>query len=512
MEFDRRRFLQGLGGSALVAGSLATGSAARAAAPETPVRELGSRLELFADDWLIAGLSGEISRQLARPTPQNVALANDAPWEGNACNYMTVFRDGDLYRMYYRGADVRYKSGKISESHPECTCYAESRDGVTFTRPKLGLFEFSGTRDNNVILTSEVGGTATHNFCPFVDARPGVPADERYKAIGGTAGDKPGLLAFFSADGIRWKKLREEPVITVGAFDSQNLAFWDAERQEYRAYLRDFRDGRDIRTCTSRDFVSWTEPTFLEYPAGRVSELYTNQIAPYHRAPHLLLGFPTRYVDRGWTKSAGALPQLEYRKVRGSLSPREGTAVTEGMFIVGRDRQRFFVWPEAFVRPGLRLRENWFYGDNYQSWGLVETASAIEGAPPELSFYVSEATMQDMPARWRRHTVRVDGFVAVRATLAGGELLTHPLTFTGERLLLNYSTGAAGSVQVEVQGSDGAPLPGYSLAEAEPMYGDSLAQGALWQAGESVGKLAGQTVRLRFVLKDADLYSLKFAG
>ena len=118
--------------------------------------------------------------------------------------------------------------------------------------------------------------------------------------------------------------MSDEPVITKGAFDSQNLAFWDTVRGEYREYHRDFREGRDIRTGTSPDFLNWSEPEWLDYSPSRVSELYTNQIIPYYRAPHIFLGFPTRYTDRGWTESTKALPELEYRRLRGYVSEREG--------------------------------------------------------------------------------------------------------------------------------------------------------------------------------------------
>jgi len=188
------------------------------------------------------------------------------------------------------------------------------------------LFEVAGSRDNNVILMPDSGGT--HNFCPFLDTRPGVPAAERYKAVGGSA--PGGLFAFVSADGIRWKKLRDKQVITQGAFDSQNVAFWDAARGEYRAYARQFRNGRDIVTCTSKDFLTWTEPVFLNYTPDRTSELYTNQVQPYHRAPHLLVGFPTRYTDRGWTAATAFLPQADFRRLCGTTGePRLGTAVTD---------------------------------------------------------------------------------------------------------------------------------------------------------------------------------------
>jgi hypothetical protein len=317
--------------------------------------------------------------------------------------------------------------------------------------------------------------------------------------------------------------------ITLGAFDSQNLAFWDADRGEYREYHRDFRDGRDIRTSTSPDFRHWSEPEFLQYsanvdpgrgfgqpadikdpvgekyPFGRVSELYTNQIAPTQ--PHLLLGFPTRYIDRGWTESAKALPRYDYRQVRAKASQREGTAVTDGMFMTSRDREHFAVWPESFLRPGLRTRDSWFYGDTYQNWGLVETRSAIDDAPPELSLYVTERTLQETGGVLRRFSLRIDGFVSLHAPLVGGELLTRPLTFSGNRLSLNVATSAAGSVRVEIQTVDEQPVLGFALEDCDPVYGDALDHAVVWKGNPDLGALAGEPVRLRFEIKDADLYS-----
>ena len=347
-------------------------------------------------------------------------------------------------------------------------------------------------------------------------------------------GGKHGLYAFRSADGIHWTLMHPDPVITTGAFDSHNLAFWDADRGEYREYHRDFREGRDIRTSTSQDFLHWTAPRFLnysanvdpgrrgdrpadvkdpmgaKYPFGRVSELYTNQIVPYYRAPHLLLGFPTRYIDRGWTESAKALPRPDYRKVRARRSPREGTAVTDGMLIASRDRERYSVWPESFLRPGLRTRDSWFYGDTYQNWGLVETRSALDDAPPELSLYVTERTLQETGGILRRYTLRIDGFVSLHAPLVGGELVTKSLTFAGNQLVLNVSTSAAGSVRVEIQDADGRPLPGLALADCHEVYGDDLGRPVAWRGDPDLGALVGKSVRLRFEVRDADLYSYRF--
>jgi len=470
--------------------------------------DLGTRRELFVDGALIERLTGGAALRLHHPTPREIALVADAPWEGNGSLYATVFQDGDRYRMYYRGGHYRLTPQEYTGTHPLVICYAESADGIRWTKPELGLCEFEGSKANNIIL-DRVG---THSFAPFRDDSPACPPEARYKALAN--GDvEHGLFAFQSPDGIHWSPMAERPVITEGALDSQNLAFWDAARGEYRAYFRDFRDGRDIRTATSDDFLHWTPGEWLEYDPGRSGELYTNQIGPYSGAPHLLLGFPTRYVDRGWTPSHEYLPQLEHRRVRTGPSPREGSAVTEGLLMGSRDGVRFRMWPEAFLRPGLRTRDTWFYGDLYQTWGLVETESDLPDAPPELSLYASEHYhQQEGGTVFRRYTLRLDGFVSVEAPLSGGELLTPPLTFSGRRLLLNMSTSAAGGVRVELQDPDGAALPGYALADCDEVFGDDLARPVSWQGNPDLSALAAQPVRLRFELRDADLYALQFAG
>jgi len=468
--------------------------------------DMGSKLELLVDDFLIDSMSRDASLKLHSPQPREAALVFDQPWEGNSSGYVTVFRDHSYFRMYYRGSHATYlPDGCVSGA--QVTCTAESADGIHWRRPDLDLYEVGGKPRNNVVLTTEAGGPAVHNLCPLRDPRRDIPDAERYKALGG---NRENLLGFVSPDGIHWDRIGDSPVITRGHFDSQNLAFWDGDREEYRAYIRDFREGRDIRTCTSKDFREWTEPEFLEYSPSRVSELYTNQVQPYHRAPHILLGFPTRYVERPWQAATDYLPHPEYRRMRASNSLREGTAVTDGMFMSSRDRHHFHVWEESFVRPGLWRRDGWFYGDGYQNLGLIETSSEVDPGVSELSLFIKEGSHQPTHSRLRRYTLRLDGFVSAAAPLRGGEVLTRPLLFTGHKLLINYSTGAAGSIRVEIQDADGKPIPGHSLDDAEEMFGDSLEQPALWHHGAELGSLEGRPVKLRFVLADADLYSLRF--
>ena len=122
--------------------------------------------------------------------------------------------------------------------------------------------------------------------------------------------------------------------------------------------------------------------------------------------------------------------------------------------------------------------------------------------------YVGEGLWRQ--CRLRRYTLRLDGFVSVQAPLSGGEIVTRPLKFSGNRLELNVSTSAAGSVGVEIQDAEGRPIDGFRLSDCREIFGDRLDAVVGWTAGPDVGRLAGRTVRLRFVVKDADLYAFRF--
>ncbi len=109
-----------------------------------------------------------------------------------------------------------------------------------------------------------------------------------------------------------------------------------------------------------------------------------------------------------------------------------------------------------------------------------------------------------------RYTLRTDGFASVNAPYAGGEMVTRPLEFDGSRLVLNYATSAAGELRVEIQDADGHALPGYGLENCPPIFGDQIERIVAWQQGPDVSALAGKPVRLRFAMRDADLFSLRF--
>jgi len=523
--FSRRVWLKAAGAVGLTTLGPA-GLLRPAMADDRGVLDIGSRLELLVDDFLIERFEGTAALRMHEPVPREIVLVHDAPWEGTGCGYHSVFQDGPLYRMYYKAwhLDVTPEGKVNTGSHPLYCCYAESDDGIRWRKPELGLHEFQGSRANNIVMApAAVGKTKMDPGHPavFKDENPDCPPDARYKAIVRSSGQR-GLLAMKSPDGLHWSPMRDEPVITEGAFDSQNLAFWDPVRREYRAYWRIFTAGvttekewkpkgiRAIRTATSKNFLDWGPHADLQYVDSPEEHLYTNQIKSYYRAPHIFVGFPTRYIDRGWSDSMRQLPELEHRELRSKASQRYGTALSEGLLMTSRDGRLFKRWNEAFLRPGIEREGTWNYGHQYIAWHVVETKAALEGAPNELSLYAGESYWTGNSSVLRRYTLRIDGFVSVQADMRGGEIVTRPLKFQGGRLVLNFSTSAAGSVQVEIQDAAGKPLPGFALADCPPVFGDSLERAVAWNGGPDVSRLAGQPVRLRFVLKDADLYALRF--
>ncbi len=299
-------------------------------------------------------------------------------------------------------------------------------------------------------------------------------------------------MAFQSEDGLSWEKMHEEPILThksvsPRAFDSQNLAFYDAERGEYRIYFRDWIDGkiREIKTATSANFLDWSEPEFIDYePAVERCELYTNAVQPYHRAPHLFVGFPARYMH-------------------------EREEMLEPLFMTSRDGRTFRRWEEALIRPG-RNADKWHNRSNYVWVGMTETADPLPGNDTELSIYTNESYFKGDSSRIRRYTYRLDGFVSLHACAQGGEVVTKPFIFEGERLHLNYSTAVAGHIRLEIQDADGTPIEGFKLKDMEPVYGDGLDQEFTWKGRPDLSGLSDRPVRLRFELKDADVFAMQF--
>ncbi len=105
---------------------------------------------------------------------------------------------------------------------------------------------------------------------------------------------------------------------------------------------------------------------------------------------------------------------------------------------------------------------------------------------------------------------RLDGFVSADAGEQGGEIVTPLLTFTGTELELNVDCAAQGSVRVAILDEKEQPIPGYTLAAAEPVDRNQIAARVRWTTGKEIGSLQGRLVRLHFQTRSCKLYAFQF--
>ncbi|MFA6928807.1 MAG: hypothetical protein WCT05_00660 [Lentisphaeria bacterium] len=459
-------------------------------AAEIPL-QIGSRRELFWDNLLVDtrfGANFYLHEAQCQPLPRS-------PFTGD---YATVIKDGSLYRAYFRRSVPGQSHDGSDGNAAEISCYAESHDGNEWEFPELGLFSVNGSSANNVILAGQA--PFSHNFSPFLDLRPGVAAAERYKALAGINSQGrgnylEGLHSFVSGDGINWRRNSEVSLIAydpvwVHAFDSQNVAFWSSAEQCYLCYFRTWNTKhgtlRSVSRCSSPDFQHWSQAVPMD-PNLPGEHLYTNQTQPYFRAPHIYLALPTRFMH-------GQVAGQETRDEQGQIMNLGSTDI---LFMTSRAGSNCYqrLFPEALLRPGL-APERWGNRSNYAALNVLPTGAG------EMSLYHAKSG--------HRYTFRTDGFISIRAGFAVAELQLKPVIFAGERLQLNYSTAAAGIIRVEIQNLSGQAYPGFSLEQCSPLVGDVIDSYVSWENNPSLRVLAGEPVRLRFVMQEADLYSFQF--
>lgn len=456
--------------------------------------QVGNKRQLFIDEYIIENKTN-LELFLHSPQKKGTVITFDKDWEGAFASYMTVLKDS-IYRLYYRGYD------KCNRRNT--TCYAESVDGIHWEKPDLGLYEVCDTLSNNVIMTGNE--PFEHNFSPFIDTNPNVPADQKYKAIAGRR--ETGLVGFVSADGIVWEKFQKAPIITQKGheadfeiFDSQNVAFWSETEQKYICYFRTWKKhgSRNIRTVSrtsSKDFINWSEPEEMEYEDVNIEHIYVNQTHPYFRAPQIYISTAARIVH-----SCNAITPEQASEIK--VNERYAKDCTDIILMSSRGGNSYDrTFPEAFIKPEIGYN-NWTSRTNFPVLNVVQTSDH------EMSLYVQKNYGQPS-AHLNRYTLRLDGFASVRAKYQPGEFITKPFIFEGEALFINYATSAAGYIKVELLDTNQKPIKGFSINESKKIIGNEIERLVEWDNNIELESLQGKTVRLRFFMREADLYSFKF--
>ena len=107
---------------------------------------------------------------------------------------------------------------------------------------------------------------------------------------------------------------------------------------------------------------------------------------------------------------------------------------------------------------------------------------------------------------------RLDGFVSADVDYQGGSITTPPITFTGERLELNFKCGGQGTLFVELRDANDVPIQGFTLGDCEEVSGDDVAWEVRWRGSADVSLLAGRPIKIHFKMRNAKLYAFQFVG
>lgn len=491
-------------------------------------------------------------------------IVNDRPWEGEGILDMRQFvmKDGCLFRMYYSALPHHFVSDDPDDPRKNlwrrpCSrvlCYAESEDGMHWRKPELGLCEWEGSRANNILIPNDDFGylfSEVEGACPFIDPAARTP-EEKYKTFlkispvreGGTEEDDPiprrgtaslpkGQYAFSSPDGIHWSLMSERRVNAGPSTDTQYSVFWDERAGKYVQYSRvklpdpaqdayyrsiypeyEPEVGKPrvlyVGRAESDDFLNWGEeqkvlgPDEMDRancPEGLVRlDFYGGNVSRYREATGAYIGLPNAYYHwkfdmsrRLWTGKYIQLP-----------------STMDVQLVTSRDGIHWNRSPQR--RPFIALGPK----GTFWSHQIYPGSDAIR-VGDELWFYFAglnvnhkEQSLRESNGARGRAVLRLDGFISADAAYTGGELTTKPLVFSGDRLQLNVDTGAGGTTKVEIQEPSGRPIAGFTESDADEINGNYIRVLASWNGSTDAGSLAGQPVRLRFLMRDAKLFSFQF--
>ncbi len=463
--------------------------------PAGNVMHVGSKRQLLIDNLFFESVENVTLEVHPAVKTGEKNVESDRPWESATLNWFTVMEDprgtlgdGARYRMWYECYDLE----GWPTSDDTSFCYAESRDGIQWTKPNLGLFEYQGSTDTNILfrmIGPEGAHSRVHGACVFKD--PGAPQPERYKGVSqgmfSALGTPPHRIAgMFSPDGLRWERYAD-PICDVFA-DSQYSAFWDNARQRYVVYGRTAGRGRAIGRSESGDFTHFDALALVLTTDDNDpddSDLYNPAALKYPYAANAYFMFVSLFQHEAQT--------LEIR------------------LAVSRDGVNWS-WPErdkAFIplgEPGA-----FDSGSLYMGQGLLRAGDKLwqyYGGSPLL--HDEDASENPKSRFYSRVITRIDGYVSAEAGLQGGRFVTPPLSFTGNLLKLNVKVREGGNVRVGLLDEQGQAVQDRALDDCVPLTGDGVDVLVRWKTGGDVTSRAMKPTRLEVEMKEAGLYAFQF--
>ncbi|MBN1422043.1 MAG: hypothetical protein JXP34_24940 [Planctomycetes bacterium] len=466
-----------------------------------PVR-LRGEWQLFVDDGVVAARE-RLRRRVRQPRKHdaNPLLVPDKPWEGSA-----LLANGAILRhpttnelwMYYVswGEDLRRQGRMDIARAPKLL--ATSVDGLAWQKPALPL-SHRGWSETNVVLAEDGEGERA-GF--FHDPRDPDPA-RRWKAaqfVTSPTGEA-GVGAYFSREGLRWTRYpRRVMPGWAGETPAQGplpgvrdgtIATWDPRLQRYVAWAQVFSRDDGVRCAwamaESEDFIDWSLPREIIRPDehdGEGHEFHGLSAWPHES---LWLGLLRVFHAREGTSSF----QL--------ISSRDGRHWERVA-----DRAPFLAWGDAGSYDAGYLTE-------FASPPIPVPAGSVRGQRHEELWFYYGATRRPRTHRPFEGGIslarlRKDGFVALEAGEDEGWVLTRPFEVEGGRLSVNVDA-SQGELRAEICDADGKPIEGFRREQCVPLWEDGVDLGIAWSDAVSLDPLRGRLVRLKVILRNADLYA-----
>lgn len=472
--------------------------------PKTPSAEpidVADRKQLFIDERFIEA-SKEIALHMNPPQKLGPVLIPEMLWELNFGFCASVIEHEGLFKLFYRCE---------TPDEGAMVCLATSRDGLKWERPVLGLHEYAGSKDNNIVCKG-VGEAVV-----FLD--PHGAAEERFKMIVMRKWPDPtesGLYCDTSPDGLHWKS--GPRVLDLGP-DTANQAAWDHQRGKYVAYVRKWDRFRKVGRIETDDIMkpwpykSLGEDAYFIWGKNKIpvpSKEMPTAFGYDEQDPVVSDHYNAAAVEYPWAQSAYFMFPSAYMH---HPAPPENDGLLDIQLALSRDGVEFHRLDRSpYVALGLEGEVD--SKCQYMAVGMLRTGDYI------YQYYggYSVSHGRHDEARKEKRTQgslcavrqRLDGFVSADAAYTGGELLTPPIEFVGSRLALNINASAMGACQVGILDDEGEPIPGFGAETCDMIHGNHAAKTVSWEGKSDVSALAGRDIRLHFIMRAAKLYAFQF--